>query len=131
MKNIFLSVLTGISLFAACSCNETRQAVYHQLSAEEAHKMISELQEYTLLDVRTDEEYKAQRIPGALLIPDYEIKDRAEKEIKKKKRIILVYCRSGRRSENAARTLVRMGYVNVYDFGGIMQWPYVTVSDLD
>ncbi|MDR0494899.1 MAG: rhodanese-like domain-containing protein [Treponema sp.] len=129
MENVILGIAICISLFAGCSSDEKQQAVYHKISAEEAYKIITEQPDYTLLDVRTDAEYKVQRIAGALLIPDYEIEDRAEKELPDKNRIILVYCRSGRRSETAARALVRMGYVNVYDFGGIMQWPYDTVSD--
>jgi rhodanese-related sulfurtransferase len=129
MKNLFLSILIFISLFAGCKRAEAQQAVYKKISAVEAHKMMSELQDYTLLDVRTDAEYKEQRITGAKLIPDYEILDRAEKELSDKTKVILIYCRSGRRSENAARTLVRLGYINVYDFGGIIQWSYETESD--
>ena len=90
---------------------------------------MSELEDFVLLDVRTAEEYKAQRINGAILFPDYEIKSRSEKELPDKNRTILVYCRSGRRSENAARILVSLGYRNVYDFGGIMDWPYETVGE--
>ena len=69
-----------------------------------------------------------QRLEGAILIPDYEIRIRAEKELPDKNAIILIYCRSGRRSELAAVELVNLGYTNVYDFGGIIDWPYETVS---
>ena len=91
--------------------------------------MMSESGDFILLDVRTPGEYNARRIDGAILIPDSEIRDRAEKELSDKNKLILVYCQSGRRSENAARALARLGYANVYDFGGIINWPFETVSD--
>jgi len=125
---IFLS-LTGIILLAGCVRAESQQAVYHKVSAAEAHKMMSESKDYVLLDVRTDAEYRAQRISGAILIPDYEVKDRAAKELPDKTRVIFVYCRSGARSAGAARNLVSLGYSNVYDIGGIINWPYGTVGD--
>jgi rhodanese-related sulfurtransferase len=108
---------------------EAQQAVYRKISAAEAYKMMSELPDYTILDVRTVTEYKEQRIAQAILIPDNEIERLAERELPDKKKVILVYCRSGRRSEKAARELANMGYINVYDFGGILQWPYETASD--
>jgi rhodanese-related sulfurtransferase len=80
-----------------------------------------------LLDVRTSEEYKEKRIEGAVLIPDYEINDRAAAALPDKDAAILIYCRSGRRSASVAHELIEMGYTNVYDFGGINDWPYETV----
>ena len=68
-------------------------------------------------------------IEGAILIPDYEISERIETEIPNKDALILVYCRSGRRSANVAHKMVSMGYTNVYDFGGIIDWPYDVISD--
>ena len=109
--------------------NKKAKAKYHKISAEKAHTMMSELKDFILLDVRTGEEYREKRIDGAVLIPDYEIEDRADRELPDKNAVILVYCRSGRRSENAARKLADRGYVNVYDFGGIIDWPYGTVSE--
>ncbi|MDR0457300.1 MAG: rhodanese-like domain-containing protein [Treponema sp.] len=108
--------------------NKKVKAEYHKISAEKAHKMMMELNDFILLDVRTDEEYAEKHIGGAVLIPDYEIEDRADGELPDKNAVILIYCRSGRRSENAARTLVDRGYTRVYDFGGILNWPYETVS---
>ena len=105
------------------------KAEYRKISAEEAHTMMEQLSDYILLDVRTDDEYKEKRINGSVLIPDYEIKDRAEKELTDKNKVILIYCRSGRRSANAALKIIDMGYTNVYDFGGIIDWIYDTVSD--
>ena len=105
------------------------QSEYRKISAEEARVIMSESTDYVLLDVRTESEYTEKRIEGAVLIPDYEIKARAEKELTDKDQVILVYCRSGRRSENAARELISMGYTQVYDFGGILDWDYDTVNE--
>jgi rhodanese-related sulfurtransferase len=118
----------GCSRNVSAQTDRAAKAEYHKISAEEAHKMMSELKNFVLLDVRTDEEYRAEHIAGAILISDYEIKDRAGKELPDKNAVILVYCRSGRRSENAARELVSMGYTNIFDFGGIVNWPNGTVN---
>ena len=124
MQNLFFGTILCLSLFAGCSQTKAQQTAYRKISAEEAYKMMGELKDFILLDVRTEAEYKEIHIPGALLIPDYEIKARAEKELPDKNKIIFVYCRSGRRSVNAARELANLGYTNVYDFGGISGWPY-------
>ena len=144
MKKIFLLILICTTILILCSCGENPvspvepeqdnspeniiEAVYRKISAEEAREIMESSENYILLDVRTEEEYKEARIAGAVLIPDFEITERAESELPDKNAIILVYCRSGRRSENAARKLVGMGYTNIYDFGGILDWPYETVS---
>ena len=109
--------------------NVAPETQYRRITPAQAQGMMSELNDYILLDVRTQEEYRERRIYGAVLIPDSELVKRVEKELTDKNSVILVYCRSGRRSENAARTLLKMGYANVYDFGGIMNWPYETVTD--
>ena len=107
---------------------ETVKAVYQKITAEQAKAMMDEGKPFILLDVRTDEEFKEKRIDGAILIPDYEIKSRATAELPDKNTLILVYCRSGRRSANAANELIALGYTNVYDFGGIIDWPFDTVA---
>ena len=107
----------------------TRIAEYHKITAAQAKDMMGEGQPYILLDVRTDGEWEEKHIEGAVLIPDYEIRDRAPGELPDKSILILVYCRSGRRSADASRALVEMGYTNVYDFGGINDWPYETVDN--
>jgi len=103
--------------------------VYRKISAEEAWQMMESSGEYILLDVRTEAEYRESHIKGAILIPDFEISARALKELPDKDMLIFVYCRRGRRSENAARELVEMGYTNVYDIGGIVDWPYGTINN--
>jgi len=104
------------------------EPVYRKISASEAREMMETTDNFILLDVRTEEEFEEIRLEGAVLIPDYEISERAEVELPDKNALILIYCRRGRRSEIAARELVEMGYTNVYDFGGINDWPYETVS---
>lgn len=103
-------------------------AIYHKITSEEAYEMMGELTDYILLDVRTDEEYNEGHIDGAILIPDYEISARVEDELPDKDATILIYCRSGRRSANVANELTELGYTNVYDFGGIIDWEYETVK---
>ena len=104
-------------------------AEYRKITAVEAKQMMDGTDPYVLLDVRTEQEYKQQRISGAILIPDTDVVSRAPEEMPDKNAIILVYCRSGRRSAAASKNLVQMGYINVYDFGGIIDWPYETISD--
>jgi len=91
--------------------------------------MMQDTEEYILLDVRTDEEFDKKHIEGAVLIPDIEIGSRAATDLPDKNALILIYCRSGRRSKNAANKLVAKGYTNVYDFGGINEWKHETVGD--
>jgi len=133
MNNIIAILLVGISLLTGCGNTDSahdvvQKAEYKKISATEAKQMMESADDYILLDVRTEEEFIESRIEGAILIPDREIRNRVETEIPEEDTLIFVYCRSGGRSANAAKELVSMGYTNVYDFGGIMNWPYGTVS---
>ncbi len=101
---------------------------YEQISQEEAKRLIDTESDYVIIDARTQEEYDAGHIEGAILIPEYEIADRAEKELTDKSQLILVYCRSGRRSKIASQALADLGYTNVKEFGGIITWEYETVK---
>ena len=94
------------------------------ITAEEAKKLMDTEEGYILLDVRTQKEFDEKHIPGAILIPDYESRGRAGEVLTDKDQLILVYCRSGRRSRNAAASLVELGYTNIREFGGIIDWPY-------
>lgn len=102
---------------------------YQTISAKQAYEMMQKEIDFILLDVRTAEEYAQQHIDGALLIPVDQLKDRAAQELPDKDAVILLYCRSGRRSAQAADELASLGYTNVYDFGGIIDWPYETVKE--
>jgi phage shock protein E len=137
-KLIYASLLlSALLILASCApapdtvTEENEQAVvqaeYIKISAAEAKALIDS-EEVIILDVRTREEFEESRIEGALLIPDYEIKELAEELLPDKEATILVYCRTGRRSELASRALIEMGYQYVYDFGGIVDWEYETIS---
>ena len=94
------------------------------ITIEEAKEIMDSREGYIILDVRAQEEYDQGHIPGAIVIPHTENTVRAEAELKDKAQLILVYCRSGRRSKIAAEALVEPGYTNNKEFGGIFDWPY-------
>lgn len=101
---------------------------YRKITAEQAYEMMN-TQEVVIVDVRTQSEYNEGHIQNAVLIPNETIGSDLPANLPDKNAIILVYCRSGRRSEEAARKLINLGYVSVYDFGGINDWTYGTVMD--
>ena len=98
--------------------------MYEQISAEEAKKIMDSGEEHIILDTREQDEFDEGHIPGAILIPYTEIENKAEEMLPDKDKLILVYCRSGRRSKIAAESLSKLGYTNVKEFGGIIDWPY-------
>lgn len=101
---------------------------YMQITQDEAKSLMDSEKDYIILDVRTMEEFNESHIDGAILIPDYEINEKAEEILTDKNQLIFVYCRSGRRSKLASAQLAKMGYTNVKEFGGIIDWSYGTVS---
>jgi len=107
---------------------KTVKAAVRNISAKEAKAIMDEGKPYTLLDVRTSGEFGEGHIKGAKLIPVDEVEFRAPKELPDKNAVILVYCASGARSARASKILAKMGYVNVNNFGGIMNWPYETAG---
>ena len=107
---------------------ESTQAQYHKIAAEEAKARMDSGDTITIVDVRTQEEFDEAHIEGATLIPNETIGDKDPQQLEDKDAEILLYCRSGRRSKEAAEKLVALGYTAVYDFGGIIDWPYDTVS---
>ena len=100
------------------------KAMYEQITAEEAKKIMASGEEHIILDTREQDEFDEGHIPGAILIPYTEIENKAEEMLPDKDKLILVYCRSGRRSKIAAESLAKLGYTNVKEFGGIIDWPY-------
>ena len=125
MKKLILLFLAVIFLTACGQLEETvQEAVYMNITAQEAKEIMDTKEGYIILDVRTQEEFDSGHIPDAILIPDYEITARAETELTDKNQLILIYCRSGRRSKLAAEALVELGYTNILEFGGIIDWPY-------
>ena len=94
------------------------------ITAQEAKTLMDSESGYVILDTRTQEEYDEGHIPGAILIPYDQVTAEAERILTDKDQLILVYCRSGRRSKLAAEDLVKLGYTNIREFGGILDWPY-------
>ena len=122
MKKLMIFLLAAL-LLTACA-QEEQEAVYMNITAEEAKKLMDTETGYVILDVRERDEYDTGHIPGAILIPYTQITEKAEKVLEEKDQLILVYCRSGRRSKIAAEALVELGYTNIKEFGGILDWPY-------
>lgn len=148
IKNLNIAAIISILIFALSGCsmeeqnttNQTREEsnisstssdsvapVLEKITAEKAKEMMDSDQPI-ILDVRTTEEYEEGHIEGAILIPDNEISAKAEELLADKNATILVYCRSGRRSALAAQDLSDLGYTKIYDFGGIIDWPYDVVA---
>ena len=125
MKKLIFLLLAVMMLTACGQDKENDQgAVYVNITAEEAKQIMDSEEGYIILDVRTQEEYVQGHIPGAIVISHEEIAEKAEEVLTDKDQLILVYCRSGRRSKIAAEALVELGYTNIKEFGGIVDWPY-------
>ncbi|MBR2152119.1 MAG: rhodanese-like domain-containing protein [Clostridia bacterium] len=110
------------------SMEHSMENTYTRITPQEAKNLMDTETDYVILDTRTTEEFAEGHIEGAIMIPEYEIADRAKKDLPNKDQLILVYCRSGRRSKIAADELVKLGYTNVKEFGGIIDWPYEVVK---
>ena len=115
MKKVLVVLLL---LFAGCT---TKESGYTQLSMNDAVIMMQDVSNYLIVDVRTVEEYKEGHIPSAINIPNESITDRPD-ELPNIDQILFVYCRSGNRSKQASDKLVKLGYTNVYEIGGISSW---------
>ena len=125
-KLVFL--LLAVMMLTACGQDTEKDqgAAYVNITAEEAKEIMDSQDDYIILDVREQYEYDEGHIPGAILIPYTQIEEKAEKILPDKDQLILVYCRSGRRSKTAAEALAELGYTNIKEFGGIIDWPYET-----
>ena len=122
-------------LLTACSSGpqvmdgEDMVRSYTQISQEEAKQMMEQDGTQIIVDVRTQEEYDSGHIPGAICIPNESIGTEPPEELPDFDQIILIYCRSGNRSKQAAQKLFDMGYINVYEFGGINEWTGEVVTE--
>lgn len=127
MKTL-LPILLAVLLLTSCGQDKgkSQEAVYVNITAEEAKEIMDIEEGYIILDVRTREEYDESHIPGAIVISHDEIEEKAKEMLPDKDQLILIYCRSGRRSKLAAEALVELGYTNIKEFGGIIDWPYET-----
>ena len=123
--------LLSLLLLAGCAAPVDSEASYQQISMDEAIAMMEEENDYIILDVRTPEEFAEKHIPDAINIPNETIGTEEIPELPDKEQLILVYCRSGNRSKQASEKLVKLGYTNIVEFGGINSWPGETVSGME
>lgn len=141
MKKIasFFALMLSLLTLSACAApaaaaatpapTATAAVEYKKISAADAKARMDSGDTIIILDVRTQEEYDAGHIPGAILVPNETIVDKQPELLPDLNAEILVYCRSGNRSAQAAKKLIAIGYTNVVDFGGIIDWPYDVVTD--
>lgn len=132
MKRIILLSVLLLALLCGCAPQnegEEEKMTYTQITVNKAIEMMESESNYIILDVRTFEEYNERHIPGAICVPNESIGTEPIEELPQKDQLILVYCRSGRRSKEAAEKLAAMGYSNIYEFGGILDWTGETVSE--
>ena len=119
--------LTGCA--ASATLPETN--TYRQITMQEAVELMEKEDDYLILDVRTEQEYAAGHIPGAIVVPNETIGTEEIAQLPDKEQLIMVYCRSGNRSKQASDKLVKLGYTNIIEFGGINSWPGETVSGME
>ena len=128
-----LAIITVATVFAGCTqktnteqteATQKNIGTYYQIPQDEAKRIMDEESDYIIVDAREQSEYDEGHIKGAIVIPYTEIEQKAEEMLPDKEQLILVYCRSGRRSKIAAQSLANMGYTNVKEFGGIIDWQY-------
>lgn len=127
IKRIMTILLSLLSL-TGCGVPVSSNNTYRQITMSEAIAMMEKEKDYIILDVRRPDEFAEKHIPSAINIPNEIIGTEEIKELPNKKQLILVYCRSGNRSKQASEKLVKLGYTNIVEFGGIIDWPGETVS---
>ena len=135
MKKIILLLAAGLLLFTGCAAQEPTEetetgmkTMYRQITQEEAKEMMAASEGCLIVDVHRPDEFAAGHIPGAVNVPNETIGDTAPAGLPDKAQVLLVYCRSGRRSKEAAAKLAELGYTQVYEFGGILDWTGETVT---
>lgn len=133
---LFAALATSLALLSGCTLSKTKKdtedmtgkAAYQKISAEDAYEMMVS-QEVVVVDVRTREEYDGGHIENAVLVPNESIGSEMPETLPDKEATLLIYCRSGRRSKDDAQKLLALGYQSVYDFGGVIDWPYELVKE--
>ena len=130
MKKIkrLIPIILSTILLTACTLPKKSQSTYKQITMDEAANIMKTETDYIILDVRRPDEFNEKHIPGAINVPNETIGDEDIPALPDKDQLILVYCRSGNRSKQAAEKLVKLGYTNITEFGGIIDWRGETVS---
>ena len=121
MKKL-IPILLSALLFTGCASSNNQTNTYRQISMDEAVAMMAEEQGYIILDVRRADEYAEGHIPNAINVPNETIGTDEIPELPDKDQLIMVYCRRGRRSKEASEKLMKLGYTNIVEFGGILDW---------
>ena len=125
-----LSILLSALMFTGCSGTSNNQNnTYRQITIDEAVNMMAKETGYIILDVRRPDEFAAGHIPNAINVPNETIGTSEIAELPDKDQLIMVYCRSGRRSKEASEKLVKLGYTNIVKFGGILDWKGDIISE--
>ena len=127
MKKL-IPILLSTLLFTGCASSNNQANTYRSITMDDAVTMMAQETGYIILDVRRPDEYAAGHIPNAINVPNESIGTDEIPELPNKDQLIMVYCRSGRRSKEAAEKLVKLGYTNVVEFGGILDWDGETVK---
>lgn len=117
-----ISIILSLMLLSSCTAPSGSASSYRQINMDEAVEMMKKESGYIILDVRRPDEYAEGHIPGAINLPNEEIGTTEIDKLPDKSQLILVYCRSGRRSKEASEKLVKLGYTNIVEFGGILDW---------
>ena len=129
MKKL-IPILLSALIFTGCAGPSNQQTkTYRQITMDEAVTMMAQETGYIILDVRRPEEYAAGHIPNAINVPNESIGTSDIPELPDKNQLIMVYCRSGRRSKEASAKLVKLGYTNIVEFGGILDWKGEIVTE--
>ena len=121
MKKL-IPILLSALLFTGCMSSNNKTNTYRQITVDEAAMMMAEESGYIILDVRRADEFATGHVPGAINVANESIGTEEIPELSDKNQLIMVYCRSGRRSKEAAEKLVKLGYTNIVEFGGILDW---------
>ena len=127
MKKMIPILLSALMFTGCTGASNDQKNTYRQISMDEAVIMMEEKTGYIILDVRRPDEFAERHIPKAINVPNESIDTAEIPELPNKDQLIMVYCRSGRRSKEAAEKLVKLGYKNIVEFGGILDWQGETV----
>ena len=127
MKKL-IPILLSTLLFTGCASSNNQANTYRSITMDDAVNMMAQETGYIILDVRRPDEFAAGHIPNAINVPNESIGTDEIPELPNKDQLIMVYCRSGRRSKEASEKLVKLGYTNIVEFGGILDWKGETVS---